>query len=375
MLNFKLFFDLIGREDFDQITDNNALIHAIQFAEDSTIRWKNIDIALVGLNFQGGANRIRHQLYKLQKSSVNYRLLDLGNLRLNNNIEENYLKISEVCKWLMQENVLPILIGGTNDYAFGQYLAYQDLEKMIYVLNIDSKLDIREESNHLADKYISKILLHYPNYLFSMGLVGYQTYLNSYEALEMCKKLNFDLLSVGELRQNLQGVEPHIRMADLVSIDIAAICRSDAPAQPDGFHFGLTGEEISQLAWYAGLNEKLSSFGVYGYHADLDIDSHTAEVIAVLLWYFVEGFYYRKGEFPLRENFYVKYTIPFLKERIDLVFYKSLLSERWWLEIPTNEAVKANYKRSTLVPCTYQDYEEASAGNLPDRWVRALGRS
>ncbi len=374
MLNFKLFFDLIGREDFVQITDNNALIHAVQFADDVAIRWKNIDIALIGLNFQGGADKVRRQLYKLQKSSVNYRVLDLGNLRLNDNTEENYLKISEVCKGLMQENVLPVLIGGTNDHAFGQYLAYQELEKMIYVLNIDSKLDIREESNLLADKYISKILLHYPNYLFGMGLVGYQAYLNSYEALEMCKKLNFDLLSVGELRQDLKGAEPQLRMADMVSIDITAIRRSDAPANPDSFHFGLTGEEIAQLAWYAGLNEKLSSFGVYGYHADLQVDNSTAEVIAVLLWYFVEGFYHRKGEFPLRENFYVKYTVPFLKEKIDIIFYKSLLSERWWLEVPNNEEVKANYKRSTLVPCTYQDYEEAIAGNLPDRWVRALGK-
>ncbi|TAH17266.1 MAG: formiminoglutamase [Cytophagales bacterium] len=374
MLNFKLFFDLIGKEDFAQITDVNALVQAVQFAGESTIRWKNIDIALVGLNFGGSADSIRKIFFSLQKSSVNYRILDLGNLRLNDDIEENYLKISEVCKGLMQENVLPILIGAANDYALGQYFAYQDLEKMIYVLNIDSKLDIREESSYAADKYVSKILLHQPNYLFSLGLLGYQTYLNSNEALEMCKKLNFDMLSVGEMRQNKADIEPMIRVADMISIDISAIRRSDAPAQPHAFHFGLTGEEITQIAWYAGLNDKLSSFGIYGYRADLDTNNQTAEVISVMLWYFIEGFYYRKGEFPLRENFYVKYIIPFGKEKTELTFYKSILSERWWVEIPAREDKKSTIQRKILVPCSYADYEEALAGNLPDRWLKALIR-
>jgi formiminoglutamase len=375
MLNYKLFFDLFGKEDFSQISDHNALINSIQFAEDSNIRWKNIDIALVGINFDGGADKIRHQLYSLQKSGVHYRILDLGNLRLNDDVEQNYLKVSEVCKSLMQENILPILIGGTNDYALGQYLAYQDLEKMVYLLSIDSRLDIKEESKLLSDKYLSKILLHSPNYFFSMGLLGYQAYLNSYEALEMCRKLNFDLLSVGEIRQDITNTEPIIRMADMLSIDISAIRRNDAPANAQTFHFGLTGEEITQLAWYAGLNDKLSSFGLYGYAADLDTNGQTAEVIAVMLWYFIEGFYARKGEYTLRENFYIKYTVPFLKEKMDLVFYKSLLSERWWLEIPTNKSVTTNYKRSMLIPCSYQDYQEALAGNIPDRWVQASGRA
>ncbi len=374
MLNFKLFFDILSREDFAQITDVNAFVQSVQFADEGNIRWKNIDIAFIGINFQGAADKIRQSLFRLQKSGVNYRILDLGNLRLNEDLAENYLKISEVCKGLMQENVLPILLGGSNDYALGQYFSYQDLEKMIYVLNIDSKLDIREESKNAADKYVSKILLHQPNYLFSLGLLGYQTYLNSNEALEMCKKLNFDMLSVGEMRQNMADAEPMIRMADMLSIDISAIRRSDAPAQPNPFHFGLTGEEITQLAWYAGLNDKLSSFGIYGYQADLDSDNQTAEVISVMIWYFVEGFYYRKGEFPLRENFYVKYIVPFEKEKTELTFYKSLLSERWWVEIPHYQNDKKSIKRKILVPCSYSDYEEAGKGNLPDRWFKALIR-
>lgn len=380
MFNYKLFFDLIDQEDFPPIKDTNALVYAIHFATDANIRWKNIDIAIIGINFQNGADKIRHQLYQLKKSNVNYRILDLGNLRLGTDRDENYLKVSEVCKSLMQENIFPLVIGGTNDFALGQYYAYQDLEKMIYVLSVDRQLDINEESEDFADKFLGRILLHYPNYLFNIGLLGYQTYLNSIEALEMCKMLHFDLLSVGEMRNNLTEIEPMIRTADMMSFDMAAVRRNDAPAQKNAFHFGLTSEEAVQIAWYAGLNEKLSSFGVYGYYADLDVNNQTAEVIAVMLWYLMEGFYYRKGEIPLRENFYTKYTVP--QEHLDLIFYKSLLSERWWLEIPMRQTfgleiengVPNFYKRATLVPCSFQDYQEATTGNLPDRLMKALAR-
>lgn len=375
MLNYKLFFDLVGAADFAGISDQQALIHAVYFAADVPFQWKNIDIAIVGLNLGGEADAIRRQLYRLQKSAVNYRILDLGNLRLGQDLNENYLKISEVGKFLLQENILPILIGGTNDYALGLYWAYQDLEKTIYTLLIDRQLDIKEESQLAEEKFVSRILLHQPNYLFNLGLLGYQTYLNSHLVLEMCKKLNFDLMSVGELRKNIADTEPIIRMADMLCIDISAIRRNEAPATPHTFHFGLTGEEAVQMAWYAGLNEKLSSLGIFGYQADLDKHHQTAEIIAVMLWYFIEGFYYRKGEFPLRENFYIQYTVPLSKENFSLVFYKSMLSERWWLSIPTGQssATHTHYKRNKLIPCTYQDYQEATHGNLPERWIKSLG--
>jgi formiminoglutamase len=376
MLNYKLFFDLVEAEEFAEIKDNNALIHAVTFAAQDSFQWKQVDIALVGINLGGEANAVRHQLFRLQKSGVRYRILDLGNLRLGNDYQDNVLKISEVNKFLMQSNILPLLIGGGNEFALGQYLAYQDLEKMIYVLLLDRQLDIVEGSPNLSEKYVSKILLHQPNYLFNLGLIGYQNYLNSYQALEMSKSLHFDLLSVGEIRNNLPNTEPMIRMADMMSIDIATIRRNDAPAQHYPFHFGLTSEEVVQLAWYAGLNEKLSSLGIFGYRADLDKNGQTAEVIAVMLWYFIEGFYYRKGEFPMRENFYVKYIVPFFQENLELIFYKSILTEKWWIEMPDSQRDDTvGYHRKTLIPCSYQDYEEANKGNLPDRWLKAITRS
>jgi hypothetical protein len=51
------------------------------------------------------------------------------------------------------------------------------------------------------------------------------------------------------------------------------------------------------------------------------------------------------------------------------VFYKSKRSEKWWMEIPKQDTDK--FDRATIIPCSYQDYQMAQAGEVPDRWINA----
>jgi formiminoglutamase len=62
--------------------------------------------------------------------------------------------------------------------------------------------------------------------------------------------------------------------------------------------------------------------------------------------------------------------VPVADRHEDLVFYKSILSEKWWLEVP-------DPKRPgplSVMPCSYQDYQQATRGELPIRWINRLGR-
>src|SRR3546814_5190977 len=51
----------------------------------------------------------------------------------------------------------------------------------------------------------------------------------------------------------------------------------------------------------------------------------------------------------------------------EVVFYKSNRSGRWWMQIPYPEQHSRN-DRFHLVPCSYRDYQQASSGEMPDRW-------
>ncbi len=347
--------------------------------------FKGADIALIGVEEERGsiinkgtakaANEIRKKLYKLKKGTGKYKIVDLGNIRSGVDLAETTGRITEVCQVLIQNNVLPIVIGGSHDLDYGQYKAYEGMEKLISLLNVDAFLDMEEGvSEPENERHIHKILLHEPNFLFNYSHLAYQSYLIDQNAINILEKLYFEAYRVGHLRSNISEMEPIIRNADMLSFDISAIKSSDAPGNANAQPFGLTGEEACQICWYAGINEKLSSAGFYEYNPDLDDPSKkTAAVVATMIWYFIEGFYHRKNEQNFKNNDYLRFVVSFSGNPDALNFYKSKLSEKWWMEVPFQQG-KEKYSRNCIIPCSYSDYQMATRGELPERYINTLAK-
>ena len=207
-----------------------------------------------------------------------------------------------------------------------------------------------------------------PNNLFNYSNIGYQTYYNSQEEIQLLENLYFDAYRLGEVK-NLQLVEPIMRDADIVSIDIGAVKQSDAIANNNCSPNGFYGEEICAIARYAGISDKVTSFGVYEYNARIDNKNQTAALIAQVIWYFIEGVNFRAKDYPYStKESYQKFTVM-LEDDDPVNFYKSDKSGRWWMEI--NLITDNKYKRHTLIPCAYQDYVKATERQIPERWYKA----
>lgn len=380
-MDLKIFFSPIDESIFEDITDPTSFFKSISIFSEKQPSFKGANIALVGLLEEGGsetnqgaskaADEIRKKLYRLKKGFGQYKIVDLGNLRQGIDVAESQLRLKEVCSTLIINDVLPIIIGGTHDHTYGQYLAYESLDKLVTLLNVDAFLDMEDDGNKSVNSknHLNKILLHDPNFLFSLNQLAYQSYLIDNETLAVLEKLYFDAYRLGHLRQYLPDMEPVIRDADLMSFDITSVKSSDAPGNRNAQPFGLTGEEACQICWYAGLNEKMSSVGFYEYNPDVD-DEHkkTASVTATMIWYFVEGFYHRKDEQNFRGNDYLKFVVSLPEDPENLVFYKSKLSEKWWMEVPYPHG-KFLYERNLIIPCSYSDYTLATKGEVPEKWI------
>lgn len=166
----------------------------------------------------------------------------------------------------MRKNIVPIVLGGGQGHTFTQYLAYERLERTANLVCIDSRFDLGEPGQGLADtSYLSHIVLRQPNYLFNYSNLGYQTYHIDQPGIELMDRLYFDVHRLGEVRAAIAEMEPVLRNADTLSVDMSSIRRSDAPGTsrpgPNGFH----GEEVCQLMRYAGVSEKVSSLAIYGW--------------------------------------------------------------------------------------------------------------
>jgi len=339
-----------------------------------------IHIAIVGVGearnsenndgCQHAPDGVRKFLYKLNGGSFSLSVADLGNINSGHSIEDTYFALRETIDFLIRKNIIPVIIGGSQDLTYPQFLGYKDLEQTINVVAIDSSFDLGNADESITNNsYLGKIILYQPNYLFNYSNIGYQTYLVDQASTQMMSRLYFDTYRLGQVRDKIEESEPIIRQADMLTFDITAIKHSDAPANPNASPNGFYAEEACQMMRYAGMNDKLSSIGIYEINPDYDVNGKTAHLAAQMIWCFMEGFYNRKNDFPSRTNpDYIRFHVVLQDEKYEINFYKSKKSDRWWMEIPYPPHKDLKFERHTLIPCSYKDYELAVNNEIPDRW-------
>lgn len=314
---------------------------------------------------------IRKELYSLYPGNWHTSIADLGNIEAGNSVNDTYFALKKVVSELIKKKIIPIIIGGTQDLTYSLYRAYDDLEQMVNLVSIDSKFDFGKETSDLsATSYLTRMILEEPNNLFNYSNIGYQTYYNSQEEIDLIEKLFFEGYRLGEISNNISISEPVFRDADIISLDLTSVKSCDSgnfiTFTPNGFN----GKEICSLSRYAGISDKVSLFGIFNHNNS----KQESVLIAQIIWYFIEGYHYRSNEYPFgsRDN-YLKYIVPLDDEQ--LVFYKSDKTERWWIEIPFISNVNNKLKRNTLLPCSYEDYVGATNQEIPERWWKAQRRN
>ncbi|CAN5424216.1 formimidoylglutamase [soil metagenome] len=321
----------------------------------------------------GGADAIRNKFYRLKTHLNSLRMIDLGNIRRGYSLEDSYAAIATVVSELVPLKIIPIILGGSQDLTYGQYAGYKKLEQIINIVSIDAHFDLGKPEDPInSDTFLGKIILEQPNYLFNFSNIGYQTYFVGNESVELMKKLFFDIFRLGQVRENIEETEPLVRNADMVTFDISCVRQSDAPgnamASPNGFY----GEEICQIAYYAGMSDKLSSIGFYEFNPSFDRNDQTAHLLAQTIWYFIEGVSGRKLDVPLNNpNNYITYRVAVENLETELTFIKSVKSDRWWMKLPL-DATRNRYMSHHLLPCSYKDYQQACTNEVPDRLWNAL---
>ncbi len=329
------------------------------------------DIILVGVNEQRGAgimetseaaDEIRKQLYRLHYWHTDISIVDIGNVRTGHTINDTYAALKTILAELINLQRTVIIIGGSHDITLPQYHAFKHLNKIIEATTIDSTIDLRSESMLKSESFLMEMLTAEPNYVKHYNHIGFQSYFVHPRMLETLDKLRFDCYRVGVVKENIEEMEPVLRSTDLLSFDIASIKYSDAPStnqSPNGF----TGEEACALMRFAGMSDRLSTAGIYGYQPENDTKFNTAKQIAQMIWYFIDGKSRKKHEsaFEEKNNFNEFHTVF---TDIDTMFLQSKRTNRWWMQLPG----------SSMIACSYNDYLNASRNVIPERWLRAQER-
>lgn len=335
-----------------------------------------IQIAIIGVPENRGAQNgqpysdlyaIRENFYKLYPGNWDVSIADLGDIQPGETIEDTYFAVKNAVNILLKKNIIPVILGGSQDLTYAMYRGYDNLDQMVNLVSIDKSFDLaKDEATIPAESFISRMIMEAPNNLFNYSNLGFQTYYNAQEEIDLLENLYFEAYRLGEVADKTHIAEPIFRDADMVSIDMTSVKSSDSgnfsPFTPNGF----TGKEICAFSRYAGISDKVTMFGVFNHNSS----KQDAVLISQILWYFIEGHQCRSQEYPFgsKENF-VKYIVP--SEDYELIFYKSPKTERWWLEIPIDYNSNNKIKKITLLPCDKEDYVSAIEGDIPERWWKA----
>ena len=320
----------------------------------------------------GAPDAIRHWLYQLVPPAAWQPTVDLGDIRAGATEEDTYAAVQSVVAELVQMGIVPIVLGGGHDLTIPMYRALDSVGRPMNLVTVDPRLDFGGDPSVVsARNHMNSVVMHEPNYLFDYANVGHQGYLTDPDTLELLERLQFEAIRLGTLLQNIQHVEPIVRNADLVTLDVAAIRASDHPASTHASPNGMTAEHFCQLSRYIGMSDRLLATGFFEHNPDLDDRGRGAHLVAQGVWHVLDGIFNQKGDHPkCTTEDYLKYVVDLPGESHEIAFYKSPKSDRWWMDVPVPHQDKSNLLPSLLVPCTYEEYVEASEGSLPDRWWR-----
>ena len=343
-------------------------------------RWEDARLVLIGVKEDRASvdgrgcaaapDFIRRKLYRLARPHEELRIADLGNIAAGEEVRDTYFAVTEVLQALIDSGRTVVVLGGSDDLVFPIYKAYEILGRVINIASVDARFNLEGGERINSNNYLQHIILQQPNYLFDYVNLGYQTYFVGREMVQLMEELKFSTLRLGELQGNLELAEPLVRYSDVVAVDVGAVRQSDAPAAAARSPHGLYGEQLCQLARYAGMSDKTSCFGVYEMVPAHDRDEQTAHMLAHAVWFFIEGFCYRQGDFPSRDRqSYKRFSVQMNDSGMEIVFYKSLKSDRWWMEVPCEDAERRErYLQHTLIPCSYADYLHAMENEIPPLW-------
>lgn len=354
----------------------------LHFGVGSNIEFERGSLAILGVG-EGrnsdcpGASHspdaIRSYLYALSGHSIPNSIIDLGNISNTKSPADTYAALEMVAELAFEKGLSILVLGGTQELTIPLYRALLKSTTPITITIVDAKIDLESNDEDFSSyNFVNSIFSEPRNNLLCINHIGHQTYLSNNNSSSLLESKHHEIYRLGYLRSAIHEVEPAFRNSQMVSFDLSSIRQSDCPAAHFPSPNGLYAEEACQLARYAGVSHSTQVFGLYNLNSNIDAQGQGAHMAAQVAWHFIDGFYARKGASALgkgtrMKRFYVKSPIP----NVNMVFLKNTSTQTWWMEIPIGDK---NSPLPNLVACSPSDYKNASKGDVPDRWLRAMKR-
>lgn len=315
----------------------------------------SVDVAIIGMG--PNADKVRQVLYGYSYNFNGISVADFGNLNHDGSSKNANAGLRECLIALKAENIIPVIIGENDNYS-------DALLKGVPYSDIDYAL-VSPEIAYNPDELVWK--LQQKKKLFHCAFIGLQNFLNTHASIQLVSDLFCEQIRLGDLRTNIQVVEPILRQADIFEFSLNSIKHADFASSSKPLPSGLLNQEACGVCRYAGVSNSIGVFLLN--HFTLNNNATDSMQIAQMVWYILDGIDNRFNDHPQLNNRNFTVYKCHANSGEDMLFLYSELTGRWWMQVPV-----LNKKKKTaakFIGCSESDYEIAKQGEVPELWYRA----
>ncbi len=245
--------------------------------------------------------KIRRELYKMTPDAEETALfinliehtIDIGDLDISGNLEEDQQKLGNIVAGYLEQGVIPIILGGGHETAYGHFLGYTKAELRTSIFNLDAHADVRPLKNGKAHSGspFRQALEHDSESVETYLVAGLQPHSVARSHLKFIDEHEGNYLFRDET--NITSISGFFHRHEserlMITFDMDAVDQSQAPGVSAPCTNGISADLWLTAAYLAGRNEQVNSFDLSEFNPRYDRDSQTARLAALTIWHFLLG--------------------------------------------------------------------------------------
>lgn len=244
---------------------------------------------------------VRELLYALTPPAQGYdhftsllrRTADVGDIRLSGCLERDQELLGEELAKYIKLDIIPVIIGGGHETAFGHFLGHALCDNKISIINIDAHADVRELKNgkpHSGSPF-RQALEHESMVIDKYTVAGLQPHAVSREHVRYIEAKNGECVFKPDTDKHVfeRLFNEDTYSSIMASFDMDAVNQSEAPGVSAPCTNGLTADTWLAAVHSAGRCRSVVSFDLSEINPQVDRQQQTSRLGALTIWHFFLG--------------------------------------------------------------------------------------
>lgn len=301
-----------GRMDTPPASSYFQVVQMFNLLDHKSIEIKTPTFALIGFKSDEGIRRnqgrlgaaegplsIRQALAKLPIQHQNFTCFDAGNIVcIDDQLESAQQALGDVIAILLNEKMIPIVLGGGHELAWGNYqgIAQAHPNEHLGIINFDAHLDMRPLTADGKGTSGTSFLQiaeadQKANRRFDYNCIGVQHTSNTRQLFETAKRYHSHIIWADELHENqsqkcVDFIDRTIDENDIIytSICLDVFAAPFAPGVSALQPLGLWPWHVIPLIRQLAASGKVVSYDLAELSPRYDIDQRTAKLAANLIY-------------------------------------------------------------------------------------------